>query len=94
MDNTKEAFRVPQHVCERQSLEAMGLWIAMAEIKIQRDLNKHDMELENCMFRQRKKGETELKKQKQNRPITEYTSGPKQWDRGRHINNHTMDGNP
>ena len=82
-DDTKEAFRVPQHVREQQSLEAMGLWIAMAEIKIQRDLNKHDMELDNQMFKQRKKGQLELRKQKQNRPITEYTSGPKQWDRGK-----------
>ena len=94
-DDTKEAFRVPQHVREQQSLEAMGLWIAaMAEIKIQRDLNKHNMELENRMFKQRQKGQMDLKKQKQNRPITEFTNGPKQWDRGKKNSNQNKEASP
>ena len=48
---TLEIFKVPKHIRQRKSLESMGIWISMAELRIIIDIQRYGKTLDNCMFK-------------------------------------------
>ena len=48
---TLDIFKVPKHIHQRKSLESMGIWISMAELRIIIDIQQYGKALYNCMFK-------------------------------------------